>query len=348
MTGTPVLPSSPFRIEFEVTGVCNLNCVYCYAKPFNKIVPTLERIEYLFKKTKEEANPFEVVILGGEPFTRKDIVDVLEKAMAAFECNRVGVSTNGTILSKLTRDDIDRLRRIVDKGLSIQVTLDSIKPEINDITRGKTIETLEGLETLKNAKIPFTVGIVLTKINEWDVVNTVTWLGNNFPNLVHFNLEVLQPTFILGNRYDEFRLTSKKMREIYGAVKDTLITIGRQDIGVSGVIDNCDNIQKDVDPLIDSYGFKTCLAGLTRAGVCPNGTVTPCTTIRTVNLGNVYFESWTEIWEKAKERFLNLEFGGQCSINKSIRDENPSLIDAKDIPILIRKENQQKVKIAGL
>lgn len=115
-----ILPEYPFRVEFEVISVCNLNCSYCYAKPFSHEIPSLNKLEYLFRKTKDEAHPFQVIILGGEPFLRKDIIDLLQLAGEIFR--RIGVSTNGTLLSKLNETDAKALKELTYKGvLSIQV-----------------------------------------------------------------------------------------------------------------------------------------------------------------------------------------------------------------------------------
>ena len=75
--------------------------------------------------------------------------------------------------------------------------------------------------------------------------------------------------------------------------------------------------------MIDKYNFKSCTAGLLRSGVLVSGDVTPCVTIRDVALGNLYQDSWKEIWNRARERFLGLKetAGGQCTINLLLRHE---------------------------
>lgn len=340
------LPAFPFRIEFEVNGICNLNCTYCYARPFNLLNPPLDRIEYLFRKTKDEADPFEVVVLGGEPFARKDIIVLFEHAMNIFQSRRIGVSTNGTLLDRLCREDLTRLKDLVDSGFSIQVTLDSVDKKVNDAVRGKTELTLSGLDVLETNNIPFIIGLVLTTANRTDIVDSVTALSNKYNNLIHLNLEALQPTVVLGERYFDLRLSGEEMRDIYYRVKDAVREAGRNDITVSGVVDNCENIKNDAKPLIDTYGFKTCLAGLTRAGVYPDGGVTPCTTLRQSAIGNLYFESWEEIWSKARDRFEKLDMvGGQCQINVHLGEKRVAPLEVSRL--LRDKTDKKRVKVGN-
>ncbi|WMW24116.1 radical SAM protein [Methanolobus sediminis] len=305
------LPSFPFRIEFEVTGLCNIDCKYCYARPLSSLTPTVDQLCFLFNKTKEEADPFEVIILGGEPFIRKDIISILELAQGIFKIQKIGVSTNGTLIHKLTTDDLTRLKTLSERGLSFQITLDSTNPEIHDILRGKGKDTLAGLNTFEKEDIPFVIGMCLTSHNYSDITNSITQLLTDYSQLSHINLMPLQPFSPSDKTYSSYCLASEQMRKIRNEVADIILDAGRSDVTISGVTDCGEAI--DALPLINTYNFKTCLAGLTRAGVYPDGSVSPCTTMRNHSLGNLYNESWKEIWTRARKRFENLDItGSQC------------------------------------
>ncbi len=315
-----IVPKYPFRVEIEVTSVCNLSCNYCFAKPFKNIIPPLDNIEYLIDKTKREANPFELILLGGEPFVRKDILDILEFAKEKFHSS-IGISTNGTLIHKLSLESIARLKNITDDaGIAIQISLDSINPEINNINRGFGELTLKGIEILEKNNIKFNVGIVVTSANYTDVLNTARKLLS-YENLTSFNLEILQPTFSLSPR--EFRnlaIDYNSMSELHDKIAEE-IKKQNKDLLIRGVKLDCTTLGEE-QPLISRYEFKSCSAGLLRAGVLVNGNVTPCLLLRNVNVGNLYKETWKEIWNKSRERYLNLRTSvGQCTTENLIRKE---------------------------
>lgn len=312
-----VYPDFPFRVEFEVTSVCNLDCKYCYAKPFTWKTPTFANMEFLFKKTKEEANPFEIVLVGGEPFIRKDMLLLIETANKIFR-RGVQVSTNGTLLSKLKNKQIKKLKDVVQNGVSFQISIDSFDPEINNNTRGKTLESISGINTLEKNGIPFSVGIVLTKVNANDIVKTVSKLLNSYSYLVSLNLEPLQPTSILGTEYFELKEENKEIRNLHGVVSEAIRACRRDDVKLYGIVEDCSaSVKFETPPVLDKYAFKTCTAGLVRSAVFVDGSVTPCSLIRDIKIGNLYTDSWADIWERSKERFDKIKDSGvsQCAIN---------------------------------
>lgn|GEM_PF-1778352 len=307
------LPNYPFRVEFEIIHSCNLNCSYCYAKPFTHTNPSIENLEYLFRKTKQEANPFQVILLGGEPFLRNDIIEVLELASQIFRNQEIGISTNGTLISYLKPEKLAKLKELVTENkVGIQISLDSIKSEINDKVRGKTIDVLKALDTLESNGMFFSVGIVLTKINYPDILNTVEYLLKRYKYLTIINLENVEPSYSLGKKYLELRVNSGEYEEIYRRVKELKRQLNHDDVELYGMDEETTEHSRF---LFSTYNFTTCTAGLIRSAVFANGDVTGCTMIRNVVLGNLYRESWKEIWERVKASFLALQnkvMGGQC------------------------------------
>lgn len=336
-----ILPDFPFRVEFEVTGICNLICKYCYAKPFSNISPPIERLCYLFKKTKEEADPFEIILLGGEPFIRNDIIEVIELANKLFG-SRLGLSTNGTLLSKLSEDKLARLKVAVEGGTSLQVSLDSINPKVNDITRGGTEATLRGIQILEEHKIPFSIGIVLTTVNQKDIMQTISFALSKYSYMNVLNLEPSQPTFSLKTEdYFKLKVGYNTMVKTYNDAKNLTLELNREDVKIVGVLDECGDIKEGKQPLLDTYSFRSCTAGLLRSGVLVDGSVTPCVTIRDLTLGNLYEESWRSIWKRSVDRFTELgDIGGQCVLNL-LRQDSSNSIEA--IKQSFRERERQRV-----
>jgi MoaA/NifB/PqqE/SkfB family radical SAM enzyme len=305
------LPNTPFRVDFEVTSECNLNCSYCSAKPFNHSTPTYEELVYLFEKTKREAHPFDVLIEGGEPFVRPDVIDVLTKAREVF--GEVAVVTNGTLLSRLSREELSELRQVAQGG-SLQVSLDSTKFSVNDTVRGATRQVLDGLDILEEGRIPFSIGLVLTSPSIRVLRETLTFLLANYKELNEVSLLKLFPSLALGDMYFELAPSNSEI-----ALVGEVISSIAKEFPKSGARLKLLKSHSDKNAMLAEQDCGLCTAGLLRAGVLYNGDVVPCTMIRTERIGNLFEQSWPEIWKESLRRRRVLESkkitGQQCDLN---------------------------------
>ena len=295
--------SAPFYVAFEVISTCNLDCVYCYAKPFTQVTPSFAQIEFMFKKTAKEAKPFEVNILGGEPFLRDDIIDVLSLAKELF--THVGVSTNGTLIPKLLHTDMVELKRLNEKGLNIQVSLDSHIKDIHNKLRGGFDDVIKGLKRLDEYNIEYEVGIVVTRLNAEHILDTVKYIITNFKGVKRVHLMNLMPSYTLQPEvYDQLSL-GEQTPEFWRTMVQKLEALKK--IRGDVLIDYPLTPNAHIKALIDEMrGYNLCLAGVTKANVLANGDVTPCELVRNLRLGNLYKDSWSDIWEVSKRRMKEI------------------------------------------
>jgi len=286
-----VLPSFPFLVEIEVTSACNLDCAYCFAKPFSNSTPSFDDLVYLIKKTKREANPFEFVLLGGEPFIRKDILDIMAVTKETF--GHYGISTNGTLFGKFSKQDFSRLREVIDER-TLQVSIDSIAPEINDFERGATTKVIENLNLLDENEIPFTIAMVVDKKSRITLLESVSYFLKRYKSLQVVNLMRLMPSRALGPIFYDLVLPREEYEQVCQKALELPKRHGRPEVKVYFERSNYDG-----SVMIDRYAPAPagCLAGITRAEILANGDVTPCLMLREVRLGNLYRQSWREIWQ---------------------------------------------------
>jgi Fe-coproporphyrin III synthase len=115
---------NPFfhRVQWAVTGRCNLNCRHCFVESpqntygelqFDEIARMVEEFEH--------ANVLEVVVSGGEPLFRNDIIEIL--SLLTEKRIRVdALLTNGTLLNT------EMLNRIRALGITppIQISFDGL------------------------------------------------------------------------------------------------------------------------------------------------------------------------------------------------------------------------------
>ena len=116
----------PVYVQYAVTKKCNLNCNICNSnlsrdKEIDLTLPEITRLAIILKKIQVSI----LVLTGGEPFIRKDIIEIAK----IFKTSGLEVrfQTNGFLL---TPKLINELRKLDTSGITI--SLDSLDPEIQD------------------------------------------------------------------------------------------------------------------------------------------------------------------------------------------------------------------------
>lgn len=152
--------SAPVNVTWEVTYACNLSCVHCLSDSGGRRNGELTTEECRRIIDAMSANRvFQFSIGGGEPFVRKDFLDLMDYAheKGIVTC----ISTNGTMI------DDEIAARLDHKLVYIQVSLDGATPASNDSIRGNGSfrRALNGLECLKNRDIEVSINTVLTRLS---------------------------------------------------------------------------------------------------------------------------------------------------------------------------------------
>jgi AdoMet-dependent heme synthase len=134
-------------VEIAVTPECNSNCIMCYASKIkcesDNILSTKEYAD-LWQQSKK-LGAFSVIISGGEPSIRPDIIDVIncfepKNNLLAFVTNSIEVD----------RRFLEELKRI---GVNtFHFSLDSTDPGENDRIRGYEGHYNKALAAIENAK----------------------------------------------------------------------------------------------------------------------------------------------------------------------------------------------------
>ena len=125
---------APFLVVWEVTRACALACLHCRADAIPRRDPRELSTEEGFRLIEEirafrDPPPF-LVLTGGDPMWRKDLVDLV--AHAAAIGLTVALTPSGT--AAVTHQ---RLRELRDAGLNrVAVSLDGPDPDSHDTFRG--------------------------------------------------------------------------------------------------------------------------------------------------------------------------------------------------------------------
>lgn len=159
-------PLSLKRVHLNITEACNQSCLHCGAVAGTRREEELTREEVFYLVDRlVKLGVDSLAITGGEPFLRKDLLEIVE--YASDRMNTI-LSTNATLI---TPDMAQMLKGY--KQLTIQVSLDGATPEIHDRIRGegsfaKTIQGIEHLvaEGIENCHLC----AVVTRLNRQDSI----------------------------------------------------------------------------------------------------------------------------------------------------------------------------------
>lgn len=137
-------------VWFQITNRCNLKCKYCYANSGYEMEEeiTIEEIEDVLKALNKR-NYNKIIITGGEPLMRKDLLDILK---VCSNYGKVQLLTNGTIGEEET------YKKILQYVSMIQISIDSYDKDKHESNRGinsfeKVINTIKIISKLDNTKL---------------------------------------------------------------------------------------------------------------------------------------------------------------------------------------------------
>ena len=172
------------RVIWEVTKYCNYQCKHCCASA--NIVDTKDELNT--KQCKDilrELKNFgveEIYFSGGEPFSRNDILDILQTAKRYnITCN---ISTNGSFLTEKLAKELSNLN--LNK---VHISLDSnIEEDFNEFRGGEYFKpTINAIKLLKKYNIYVRVGAVIWQKNYKNLEDMIKYLNSLGVDEVVFN-----------------------------------------------------------------------------------------------------------------------------------------------------------------
>ncbi len=295
--GTPPAPpmklSAPTKVCLSVTSKCNLDCRHCLAKSgrSGKDLSTRDLFRIIEELAAEKV--FNVSLFGGEPFTRKDLPDIVE-FLSRFPIG-ISINTNATLV------DDEVARRLSKYRISYVVSLDGSSAEAVDSIRGKGVfeKTLQGIRALRKYDGKVLISTTVMSHNHRDLGN-IAALGKELGAMgVRINT-----VFFINNAecyLDEIFLRPEHYSYLYGTFEDLKKTHGRflsgsllqlmesvKSIRENGLPESLDLAEIIVDP---------CGAGVNQCAIRPDGEVLPCVLLWNTPSGNLLRKSLKEIWD---------------------------------------------------
>jgi len=151
----------PFMVSYSITTKCNLKCQHCYSESVDQVAPDELSTEEAFRFI-DDLSQWGIgllVIDGGEPLCREDMLDVVK--YATTKGIRTTIGSNGTLI------DEAMARKMLAAGVkSIAISVDGADAQTHDLFRGISgafEQTLKGVEACRAAGLPFQFNTVIRK-----------------------------------------------------------------------------------------------------------------------------------------------------------------------------------------
>lgn len=163
--GRPLL-----NLRIAVTRRCNLRCEYCHMEGEQRLSEYASR-----EMTAEEIVRIvrvgvglgitKVKLTGGEPLTRKDILEIVEGIASVPNLMDLSMTTNGVLLSPLAKD-------LCARGLKrVNISLPTLNAEkYKELTGGRVEDVLEGIKAAVEAGFyPVKLNVLILKcVSDYD------------------------------------------------------------------------------------------------------------------------------------------------------------------------------------
>ena len=310
----------PFMVSYSITRKCNLKCKHCYSEALEEAaldeMTTVEAFKLI-----DDLSAWGIGLLiidGGEPLCRDDLLDVVKYATS--KGIRTTIGSNGTLI------DVDMAKAMKDAGvMAVAISVDGADAVTHDSLRGVDgafAQTIRGIESCRNGGLPFQLNIVVRKDNVsqlTDMLKLAVDLGANAAEV--FDLVAA------GRAKHECKglvLSLEERKEVMewlaSAQEDYPLIIRVPGCPMYPILLQEKNVRPKHFPAemlwrIPYYG-RGCAAGMPvgYVMVLSNGEVNPCMLLQ-LDLGNVREQSIMSIWDDspqlAKLRQRDL-LGGAC------------------------------------
>ena len=153
-------PFSPGLLNILVTSVCDMRCTHCFFTeqlddaPRKKLQMTTRQIEMISETLG--GNLGVLILAGGEPFTRKDLPEIVRAFYTNNKLESVYITSNGQIQIRILSDVARMLQECPRLNVTVALGIDGLK-EQHDRIRQKpgswdlVIDTARRLQEMKKS-----------------------------------------------------------------------------------------------------------------------------------------------------------------------------------------------------
>lgn len=296
----------PFNITVSATYHCNSRCKTCnvWKKKVDEF--SLEEFDTTFKNIGHQ--PYWFTISGGEPFLRKDIVDICRSIYYNCKPGIINIPTNGILYDRIPKKVQEIVENCPDTQIIINLSLDGIEEKHDQIrcienNYEKAIKTYNGLRQIKANNFELGIHTVISQFNVHEIPNIYKKFQELKPD--SYITEIAEErieldtigTGITPNLEDYSNAIDFLVREL-----KTQKFSGMSKITQSFRLQYYDIVKKTFK---EKRQILPCYAGFASAQIAPNGDVWTCC-IRAEPIGNLRDNDYDlkKIWLSDKAEMM--------------------------------------------
>lgn len=335
--------SMPLQLVLFVTSRCNMRCDHCfYLEEINDSSRTELSIEQIEKLAKDLGGLHWIALSGGEPYLRKDLVEIIQAFYRYSRPNIMSHVTNGYYpdrISVMTRKMAESCPK--SKNLVI-FSLDGLEKTHEEIRHspgsfGKVKESIQAVQKHQSDYPNLETGVVITaqENNREELIPLIEYIESNLmPDGVYINLQRdhTQPSNVLVDpktlkHYQDAVAFYEKLRAKKQLKKSNLL---------DRLLDGKNKLQKrTIAKIAEENAYQLpCLAGKVSVVVDELGNVYACELLKEP-MGNLKDNSFKEIWFSEKSVSLSDSITKdkcycthECAMSSSLLFNPPKLVQS--------------------
>src|SRR5450432_3330283 len=148
-------------LRVSITDRCNERCTYCMPQELQEWLPrhdilTFEETIRLIR-IAGELGVTKIRLTGGEPLTRRDVIQLFRQLPCLTNLRDIGLSTNGTLLTREAEPGLTMAAAVRACGFnSVNISLDTLEREEYARTTGRDLlpEAIAGIDAAIAAGFP--------------------------------------------------------------------------------------------------------------------------------------------------------------------------------------------------
>jgi GTP 3',8-cyclase len=140
-------------LRVSITDRCNERCTYCMPQELQEWLPREEILTFeetlRLIRVATELGVSKVRITGGEPLTRRDVIDFIGRVPKIAGIRSIGLSTNGTLLAREIAPSKTMASALRAAGVtSVNISLDTLDREVYSQITGRDFheQVLHGID----------------------------------------------------------------------------------------------------------------------------------------------------------------------------------------------------------